>query len=260
MPSSSFAAEVSQALAFCRARAIRQKPTLRACLKGGPALLALVLMVSAAALHEESPPLSMKAPVVAPAPMDLERDGWVALFKLGNEVIETRPAPLESPLLAATESQRAGETGIWLKPSERSYLSGARVTAIDPESIEPKAGKPSRRALLSQRFETTAAPESPFAAALRRAGTQGYRERFASRAGRLSRSLTVLAARAEALAERDRASVGGTRLQPTVAEQIRRNSESMPTTRHLSDLLVTGPGAAPIAQQAAASSALSPGS
>ena len=260
MPSSSFAAEVSQALAFCRAQAIRHRPTLRACLKGSPALLAVVVMVSAAALREEAPPLSMKAPVVAPAPMDLERDGWVALFKLGNEVIETRPAPLESPLLAGTDSQRAGETGIWLKPSERSYLSGARVTAVDPESIEPKAGKTSRRAGLSRRFETMAAPESSFAAALRRAGTQGYRERFASRAGRLSRSLTVLAARAEALADQERASFGGTRLQPTVAEQIRRNSESMPTTRHLSDLLVAGPSAAPVAQQAALPSAPGPGS
>ena len=254
-------AEVSRSLASCRSRIVDNNKNLMAALRGSPTVFAMLLVVSAAMFDREPPPdLSVVRSPAETAAIDLDRDGWVTLFKLGHEMIETMPEPLASPLLIASQEDEAGPAGNWLEAVGDAYLPSAQVTIVDPSMISVESGGTASSAMLAGRLETLAVPESRFAAALQRAAARGYRERFANRVGRLSQSLAMLAQRAEVLADKERAAKGITAKQTTVAEQIRQNSESMPTTLHLSALLVSNDSGVATTQQAAAPRAARPSS
>lgn len=238
MPSSEVKAEAARLLASCRSPLAKSSELLKAGLRVSPVALALLLIVAVE--------MSRTSPAPAPLPVSMAWPGY------GDELNGPLPASLAPPIAVAAEGAEPGSAESWFQPAAGAYLPGARVTAVEPSTISVDSGGTAARPRLAERFETIAEPESRFVAALRHAAARGYRERFAGPEGRLSQSLAALAQRAEALADEQRAVTGETARRPTVAEQIRRNSEAMPTTVHLSALFVKGAGAVTATQQAAA--------
>lgn len=226
---------------------------LRVCLKDGLAIAAALLVVSAAALNGGTPPASATLDLaVAPASQPEIPPPLASI----EPKVQPRQAERDPVRPVAVMPERGVEPAIGAK---RVITRVETVAATDVLS-GPKPT--SKRSGLSERFAAIAAPESAFTAALRRAGADGYRNRFA-KSGQLKVEIKPQE-RPNQGAERKsietHKAARSTEGRLTVAEQIRRNSATMPSTLHLSDLLAKTVELAAVSEQTAASRASEPAS
>ena len=200
----------------------------------GLAVSALLVLVSAAIM--ETGPTPQVPPAALATPVAIEEFDLRLVEALADEEPQAVAArqPIEAPArfhASAIEPVLEPAAGM-VKPVKR--VEPARAVAV-PAPVAKPVEKPARLRL-STRFKAIAQTESAFAVALKRAGAEGYRERFAQ-AGSMAVAGKAIEPSAKAQKAETRPKLRSPAAQITVAEQIRQNQAKMPSTLHLSDLL-----------------------
>ena len=223
--------------------------------KEGLALSALLVLFSAAIM--EKGPTPQVPPAALATPVAIEQFDLRLVELLADEEPETVAVrqPIEAPARfhASTIEPLFEPAAGTVKPVKR--VEPVRSVAV-PTPVAKPVERPARLRL-STRFQAIAQTESAFAVALKRAGAEGYRERFAQ-AGSVAVAGKATEPSATAQKVESRPKLRSSAAQVTVAEQIRRNQAKMPSTLHLSDLLARSVELAAAAQQAAAPQGQSP--